>query len=472
MANDMTSATSSSGFRSKKKDAAGPTDVGQLLGKLPPASLENEVALLGAMLVDNRMIGDVIQVLNSSEDFYKQGHAALYDVLVEMYDRNEPIEMPQLTQRLRDRQILDQVGGIEYIIELAEACPVATSAPYYAQIVREKSLLRRLIDSAATILDEAYSSSEPVAELLDRAEQAIFQLAESRTDSEATQLQALLQELYAQLEVQDGRDVSGLATGYFELDEMTSGLQGGELIIVAARPSMGKTALAINIAEHVAVSLRQSVAVFSLEMSKQQLTQRLLCSRSGVDSQRLRRNMLNEQDWEKLQFSVGELSDAPLYIDDTPGLSLLALRAKARRLAARHDLQMIVIDYLQLMNAPGAESRQQEVTKLSMGIKALARELDVPVICLSQLNRGPESREGHRPRMSDLRESGSIEQDADVVMMLHREDYYHRGEPDYTDTNVSELILAKQRNGPTGTVKLVFDGQTTRFKNPAAGSID
>jgi replicative DNA helicase len=251
---------------------------------------------------------------------------------------------------------------------------------------------------------------------------------------------------------------------------MTSGLQNGEMIIISARQSMGKTALALNIAEHVGADTKQPVAVFSLEMSKQQLAQRLLCSRSGVDSQRLRRNVLSQEDWERLQSAVGQLSDAPIYIDDTPGLSLLALRAKARRLAARYHIKLVVVDYLQLMSAGGrVDSREQEVSMITRGIKALARELAVPVICLSQLNRSPESREGHRPRMSDLRESGSIEQDADVVLMLHREDYYHRGEKEHSDTNTAELIVSKQRNGPTGTVELYFNSSTTRFGNLKAG---
>jgi len=262
--------------------------------------------------------------------------------------------------------------------------------------------------------------------------------------------------------------MTGLETGFYELDEMTNGLQNGEMIIVAARPSMGKTAFALNVAEHIAANNQKPVAVFSLEMGRQQLAQRLLCSRSTVDAHKLRRNTLSRDDFGRLAQAVGQLSEAPLYIDDTPGLTLLGLRAKARRLAARHDIAAIFVDYLQLMSAPGSESRQQEVSTISRGIKALARELSVPVVCLSQLNRQAEAREGHRPRMSDLRESGSIEQDADVVMMLHREDYYHRGEDGYEMTHVAELIIAKQRNGPTGAVKLQFDGATTRFNNLAS----
>ena len=301
---------------------------------------------------------------------------------------------------------------------------------------------------------------------MDKAERAIFEIAESKTTRDAAELGELLQETYDKLQSDEGMR-TGIETGFGELDEMTNGLQPGELIIVAARPSMGKTVLALNMAEYMSATSKQPCAVFSLEMSRQQLAQRLLCSRSGVDSHKLRRNMLGPDDFGKLALTVGELSEAPLYIDDTPGLTLLGLRAKSRRLAAKHDIKAIFVDYLQLMSAPGSESRQQEVSNLSRGIKALARELNVPVICLSQLNRAAEQREGHRPRMSDLRESGSIEQDADVVMMLHREDYFHRGEEDYEDTNTAEVIMAKQRNGPTGTVKLHFHGSTTRFHNLA-----
>jgi len=452
-------------FKRHTKDVR-QVDVSKLFDKLPPHALEAECALLGSLILDWRVCGEVIQVIKNAEDLYKPAHAAIYETLIELYDQVQSIDMVQLKQRLDDKGQLDQVGGLDYLIELAESVPSAASAVYYANIVREKAALRRLIESAGTILDDCYNSSEPVGDLLDKAERAIFEIAESKSTSDAAELGELLQETYDHLQSDEGMK-TGLQTGFMELDEMTNGLQPGEMIIVAARPSMGKTAFALNIAEHIAASTKQACAVFSLEMSRQQLAQRLLCSRSGVDSHKLRRNILTQDDFGKLALTVGELSEAPLYIDDTPGLTLLGLRAKARRLAARHGIKAIMIDYLQLMSAPGSESRQQEVSNLSRGIKALARELDVPVICLSQLNRAAEQREGHRPRMSDLRESGSIEQDADVVMMLHREDYFHKGEDDYEDTNTAEVIMTKQRNGPTGTVKLHFHGATTRFHNLA-----
>ena len=464
------SSAASSRFDTRRDRPDRRVDVAELFNKLPPHAVEAEAALIGSIILDWRVAGDVIQVLHGSEDFYKPAHAALYETLLELYDEHQSIDMVQLNQRLVDKGMLEQVGGLEYLVQLAEQVPSAASANHYARIVREKAIIRRLIEVSGDVLHACYNSAEPAQELLDQAERQIFEIAEGRTESDAQRLSELVEETLEVIQnAQDGRLMAGVETGFFEFDEMTNGLQPGEMIIVAARPSMGKTAFALNIAEHMAMELKQPVAVFSLEMSRQQLAQRLLCSKSGVDSHKVRRNLLSQEDLAELQYASVALSEAPMFIDDTPGLSLLALRAKARRLAARHGIKAVLIDYLQLMSAPGSESRQQEVSVLSRGIKALARELGVPVICLSQLNRQAESREGHRPRMSDLRESGSIEQDADVVCMLHREDYYHRGEEDYVDTNIAEVILSKQRNGPTGTVKLTFHGGTTRFHNLARG---
>lgn len=446
-------------------------DIGSLLNRIPPHSIEAESAVLGSLILDQQMIGDVIPLLHGRDDFYQQKHAAIYEVLLQLYDQGHMIDMVHLTQQLRDLNLLETIGGVEYLLELAESVPSATSAVYYARIVRDKAVLRNLIDAAGKILYEAHHSAQPVRDQLDVAEQAIFRLAETGSSEEAVELSQLLQELYHRLETQEGQQITGLDTGFIDLNNLTSGLQNGEMIIIAGRPSMGKTAFALNIAEHISVNSKQPIVVFSLEMSKQQLAQRLLCSRSGVDSQKVRRNMLSSDDFAKLSLYCGELSDAPLLIDDTPGLTLLALRAKARRMATRHNIKAVVVDYLQLMTSPGSESRQQEVSDMSRGIKAMARELNVPVVCLSQLNRGPESREGHRPRMSDLRESGSIEQDADVIMMLHREDYYHQGDKEYESTHEAELIIAKQRNGPTATVKLLFNEKTTRFNSLSTDSV-
>jgi len=452
------------------------SEIAKVFAKSPPRAIEAEMGLLGAMILDWQVIGEVIQVLQGADDFYEPAHAAIYLVLVDLYDRHEPVDMIHLKQRLEDLGELEQIGGLDYLIELAEGTPSAVTARYYAKLVREASIKRQLIEAAGMILHDTYTSAEGTADLLEQAEQAIFRLAEARSGvDDASDLATLLQETYDRLEAAEDKHYTGLESGFRDLDDLTSGLQNGEMIILAARPSMGKTAFALNVAEHVAANSKQPVAIFSLEMSKQQLAQRLLCSRSGVDSHKLRRNMLSSDDFHSLSMTVGELSEAPVFIDDTPGLALLQLRAKARRLASRHDIKLFIVDYLQLMRMDGrVESRQQEVSAMSRGIKAMAREVNAPVICLSQLNRSPEQREGHRPRMSDLRESGSIEQDADVVMMLHREEYYHNNDPEWLEQNPekaghAELIITKQRNGPTGVVGLQFDNKTTRFHDRARG---
>ena len=444
-------------------------EIGPLFDKQPPFALEAEMALLGSLILDWQQVGEVIGLLKSPDDFYKPAHSAIYQALVELYDQHQSIDMVQLNQKLVDKQMLEPVGGLPYLVDLVDGTPSASEATRYARIVRDKAVLRRLIETAGQVLHDCYHHDGPVAELIDRAETSIFEIAEKKDDADATDIGVLLQETFEKLERDDGRLVTGYESGFFELDEMTNGLQPGEMVIIAARPSMGKTAFAVNIAEHLAATKKIPTAVFSLEMSKQQLAQRLLCSRSGVDSHKVRRNMLNRDDFGKLTLTVGELSEAPLYIDDTAGLTLMGLRAKARRLKQRHGIEAVFIDYLQLMSAPsaGRDGRQNEVSAISRGVKALARELSVPVVCLSQLNRQAEQREGHRPRMSDLRESGSIEQDADVIMMLHREDYYHRGDEEYEDNNIAEVIITKQRNGPTGVCKLHFHGATTRFQNLA-----
>lgn len=464
----MTTAASTLHASRRSRPIIRDKDLAKLFEKTPPSSPQAEAAVLGSIILDWRVCSEVLQILKGPDDFHRPAHAVIYQILIELYDQQQSIDMVQLNQRLTDRELLEQVGGLDYLMELADSVPSAASVGHYARIVREKSVLRRLIETSGRILYECHHSDGATEELLDAAERDIFEIAESKIQSDATDLASLLQETYSQLEREEGQSLTGLPTGFFELDEMTNGLQASEMIIIAARPSMGKTSLALNIAEQMGATHKQPLVFFSLEMSKQQLAQRLLCSRSGVDSHKLRRNMLNGEDFGRLAQAVGELSEAPIYVDDMPGLTLLSLRAKARRLAARHDIRAVFVDYLQLMSDPTTrENRQQEVSNISRGIKALARELNVPVICMSQLNRSPEGREGHRPRMSDLRESGSIEQDADVVMMLHREDYYHKGEDNYDQTNIAEIIVTKQRNGPTGIVKLQFQGSTTRFHNLA-----
>ncbi|MFG0331098.1 MAG: replicative DNA helicase [Phycisphaerales bacterium] len=447
-------------------------EIGQLFDKLPPHALEAEMALLGSMIIDANVIGDVIQIVKSPEDFHRAAHGAVFQALVELYDSHNAGDLTMLYNRLADRGVAEEIGGPEFLEELVNAVPVATNATHYARIVADKAIVRRLIGAAGEILRTAYTNAGDVREVLDSAEKAIFDVVQSGEKEGAASLSALLELTMQAIESRSqGGVLTGHATGFTEFDEMTSGLQRGDMIILAARPSMGKTAFALNMAENVAL-LGHPVGVFSLEMSKQALAQRLLCSRSEVDSHRLRRNMLSRDDFRRLGLAMAELNEAPIYIDDTPGISVLELRAKARRMVAKHDVELIIVDYLQLMSGSSRESRQQEVSEISRGVKGLARELNVPVICLSQLNRAAENREDHRPRMADLRESGSIEQDADVVLMLHREDYYQQHKDDYEPTNIAELIITKQRNGPTGTVKLVWVGESTKFKNytPMPGS--
>ncbi len=448
-------------------------DMSRLFDRLPPHSIEAEMSLLGSMLLAGaqniHLLGEVMQVIKGPGDFYLPKHAAIYEALMELYDRNQSVDTVQLTDRLRDTNQYDAIGGVDYLVELAESVPTAVNAPHYARIIRDKAKLRGLIDAAGRILRDAHESAQPAAHVLDHAEKLIFDIAQSSRTSDPMALNELVHDAFTQLieRQESGRSLTGISTGYFQLDEMLSGLQAGEMLILAARPSMGKTALALNLAENIVANEKVPAAFFSLEMSKQQLVERLLSSRSGVDGQRMRRNMIGAEELHRIQNAAAELSEAPMFIDDTPGISILELRAKARRLAAQHDIKVIFVDYLQLASAPGAENRVQEVGQISRGIKALARELSVPVVCLSQLNRNPEGRESKKPMLSDLRESGAIEQDADVVMMLHREEYYHHDDewkaenPD--KLGVTELIIAKQRNGPTGEVNLHFDHRTTRF---------
>ena len=435
-----------------------------------PQSVEAEACVLGAMMLEPATIDIAVQIVQS-DDFFRPSHRIIFDTLCAMHDMGKPIEVFTVIEELTRLKLLDRVGGQDYLGLVIEGVPSIANVEYYAKGVRDKALLRKLIVASQQIAGEAYDSQDEPAEILDRAENTVFQLAQRKVGEGASTLESLLQQTFETLQNSDGTMLTGLGTGYFKLDELTSGFQKGEMIVVAARPSMGKTAFACNIAEYMAVDDHRPTLMFSLEMSQLQVAQRFLCSRARFSSMRLRRGNITPEDWTQLQAAAGELEKAPLLIDDTASLNILQLRAKARRLFASHGIQCIFVDYLQLMSATRrVDSRQQEISEISRGMKALARELNLPVIVLSQLNRGPEDREGHRPRMSDLRESGAIEQDADVVILLHREDYYHRGEADYVPTNVTEVIIAKQRNGPTDTVHLTFVGESMRFENMAAGS--
>ncbi len=438
-----------------------------LVDRLPPHATAAERALLGAMLIDESAIGEAITFLKrfGAEIFFHERHRLLYDAIVRQYDASQPLDAVVLYDALKREGRLEAVGGVEFLGELASSVPSAARVLQYAEIVRDKHLLRRLIGTTHQVTELAFNDQLPVNEVLDQAERNIFEVTEQRISGGSSELHALVLEVFQQIEQRDGEILTGEPSGLFELDELTCGFQPSEMVIIAARPSMGKTAIGLNMAEHLSIVEKRPVLFFSLEMSKQQLAQRVLCSRARVDAQRLRRGMIARDELERLQVAADETRDAPLHVDDSSDLSILEMRARARMAHRKYRFRAIFVDYLQLMRGPRSESRQVEVAEISRGLKAMAKELNLPIIALAQLNRGPEDRSGNRPRMSDLRESGAIEQDADVIMLLHRESYYRQD----VDDNTAELIVAKQRNGPTGEVKLHFNRQWTRFDNHRPG---
>lgn len=483
--------------KKKRGNAIAEETLQKLFGQLPPHSNEAEIALLGSVMLDPSVIGDVISLVSKPEQFYSQQHGQIFQAMLDLHNETRTIDLIPLAELLQSRKVID-AGDTDFLVSLAEAVPSARNAQHYARIIADRGRLRRLISTAGEIMHMAFNTADQAgdnggADILDSAEQMIFEIASETETKGPEKLSELLRDEIVRIEMQaEGKGTVGVPTGFTDLDEMLGGMQPGEMIILAARPSMGKTALSLNLAEQVAFGGRTpwspksdggdpaAVGFFSLEMSREALVQRLLSARSGIDAHKLRTGQLGGdgmsemQAWEKLNEAAGELYEAPIYIDDTPGLTILQLRAKARRMSERYKLKAIVIDYLQLLTAPGSarDGRQNEVSSISRQIKALARELKLPVLCLAQLNRAAESRDGNRPRMSDLRESGSIEQDADVVALLHREAYYHKDDEEWLNDpdneekiNLSELIIAKQRNGPTGVVKLTWDGATVRFKN-------
>ncbi|MDD5556615.1 MAG: replicative DNA helicase [bacterium] len=438
-----------------------------VLDRLPPQSLDAEQGVLGAMLLDKDAIGRAIESIDA-ESFYRDANARIFAAIVELYDSNRPVDIVTLTEHLKDRKELESVGGAAYVSTLIDAIPSPSSVGHYLDIVREKAILRRLIRVSSSIVDRCYEGGEEANEVLDDAERQIFEISGRRQLQGFVRIGDLIKHSIETVEslYQKKEYVTGIASGYTDLDTMTAGFQPSDLVIIAARPSMGKTSLALNIVEHAAVSERMPAAVFSLEMAKEQLVLRMLCSHARVSAHNVRTGFISEKhDFPKLVNAAGKLAAAPIFIDDSPSISVLEMRAKARRLAAQEGVRLIVVDYLQLMRSYGRkiENRQQEISEISRSLKALARELNIPVIVLSQLNREAEARPDHRPRLSDLRESGAIEQDADVVMLLFREEYY---EPDNEEVKGrAEVIIAKQRNGPVGTVKLTFLEQCTHFEN-------
>lgn len=431
--------------------------------RMPPQNIEAEQAVLGAIFLEEQALITVSERLKP-EDFYRTAHQRIFQVMLDLSAKREPVDLVTVTAELQNHNWLDDVGGVNYLSDLANSVPTAANVEYYSKIVEEKALLRRLIRAATNIAAEGYTSSEDVDVILEEAEKSILEVSQKKTKSNFVSIKDVLIETYEKIEMLNRHkgEITGLPTGFTELDRMTAGFQRSDLIIVAARPSVGKTAFALNIAQNVAKKTGENVAIFSLEMGAQQLVQRMLCAEGNINAQKIRTGNLDPGDWEKLTMAMGSLAKTGIYIDDTPGIKVNEIRAKSRRLKQEKGLGMIVIDYLQLIQGSGrrGENRQQEVSEISRTLKELARELDVPVIALSQLSRSVESRQDKRPMMSDIRESGSIEQDADIVAFLYRDDYYDK---ESESKNTIEIIIAKQRNGPVGTVELAFLKEFNKF---------
>jgi len=435
-----------------------------IIEKLPPRSDDAEIAVLGSMLIEDNAISQAIELLESPH-FYKDAHTKIFDAVVDIYSRNKPVDLLTVTEELKKNKILDEVGGASYVSSLTQAVPTAANVKHYARIVREKYILRSLITTGTQIASEAYGSEGSADDLLDRSEKMIFEISTRKAEPTSIPMKEIIKESIEAIDAlyQRKENVTGVATGFHEFDLLTAGLQPSDMIVVAGRPSMGKSALAACIAEHASIVDNIPTVIFSLEMSKEQLAQRMLCSHARVDFHKVRTGFLSQSDWPKLTNAAGKLAEAPIFIDDTPAISALELRAKARRLKSQHDIGLVIVDYLQLMRgSAGADNRQQEISEISRSLKALAREVRAPVIAISQLSRAVEARADRRPQLSDLRESGAIEQDADVVTLLLREEYYN---PTPENKGIAEVIIAKQRNGPVGSMSLAFVKEYTRFEN-------
>lgn len=432
--------------------------------KLPPQNIEAEQSVLGGILIENSALNRVLETL-TYEDFYRDSHQRIFQALLDLSEKNEPADLITLTNKLKTNNLLDDIGGPSYLASLIDMVPTAANIEYYARIVKEKATLRKLIDVATQIVTQSYSDSGDIDAFLDEAEQAIFRISEHKVKPSFYHMKDVVKESFKTIEKLFERKelITGSPSGFKDLDRMTAGFQNSELIIVAGRPSMGKTSYCLDIARHAALEAEIPVVIFSLEMSKEQLALRMLCSEALVEAQKLRSGFLRESDWPKLTLAAGNLSDAPIFIDDSAAISVLELRAKARRLKADHNLGLVIIDYLQLMRGMGrTERREQEISEISRSLKALAKELSIPIIAISQLSRRTEERPRQRPQLADLRESGAIEQDADVILFIYREEVYRE---DPSNEGVAEIIIGKQRNGPTGTIKLTFLKEFTTFKD-------
>jgi len=429
-----------------------------------PQSIEAEQSVIGSMIIDKNAIAKVLESLEE-EDFYRDGHKVIYKTILEMFRNDIAIDLLTLLEYLKSTDMLERSGGVTYITELSSSVPTTANLSAYIKIVSDKSTLRKLIKASTAIIEESYNNQSQVENVVDIAEKKIFNIAEKKTSKDFEPLSDVLERGFAQIEklFNNKGEITGVGSGFTDLDAKTSGFQSGDMILIAARPSMGKTTFALNIAEHAALREHKSVVIFSLEMSKEQLAYKLLCSEANVDMLKLRTGTLEDKDWENIAMAAGPLSKAKIYIDDSAGVTVMEMRSKCRRLKIEYGIDLIVIDYLQLMSGgASSDNRQQEVSEISRSIKALAKEMECPVIALSQLSRAPEQRADHRPMLSDLRESGSIEQDADIVMFLYRDEYYNK---ETEDKNIGECIIAKQRNGPVGTAKLAWLGQYSKFGN-------
>ncbi len=433
--------------------------------RMPPQNIEAEQAVIGAIFLEPSSLILASEIL-IPEDFYRAAHQKIFNVMLKLNDNGKAVDLVTVTEELSAVKLIEDIGGVSYLSELAASVPTAANIEYYARIVEEKSLLRRLIRTATNIATDGYTREDEVETVLSEAEKSILEVAQRKNAGAFHNIKDVLVRTYDNIELMHNRvgDITGIPTGFTELDRMTAGFQRNDLIIVGARPSVGKTAFALNIAQNVAIKAGENVAIFSLEMGAEQLVMRMLCAEGNIDAQRLRTGSLTDEDWGKLTMAMGSLSNAGIFIDDTPGVRMNDIRAKCRRLKQEHGLGMILIDYLQLILGSGrsGENRQQEVSEISRSLKQLARELEVPIIALSQLSRGVEQRQDKRPMMSDIRESGSIEQDADIVAFLYRDDYYDK---ESENKNIIEIIIAKQRNGPVGTVQLAFVKEYNKFVN-------
>jgi replicative DNA helicase len=432
--------------------------------RIPPQSMEAEQSILGGILIDNQALPRVMEIIEP-EDFYKEAHRKIYEAILELFQKNEPTDLITLINALKKKDCLEEVGGVIYLNSLADIVPTAANIDYYANIVREKSLLRKLIQTASEILQEGYEDREDIDTFFDDVERRIFLISEQRIKRSYFPLKEIIKDSFETIEMlyEKKELVTGIASGFKDLDKLTSGFQPSDLIVVAGRPSMGKTAFSLDIARYAAIEGDVPVAIFSLEMSKEQVALRMLCAEAKVDGSLLRTGFLKDTDWPKLTTAAGRLSDAPIFIDDSPAPTILEIRAKARRLKAERGVGLIIVDYLQLVRGTkNAETREQEISEISRSLKALAKELNVPVIALSQLNRRVEDRHDKRPQLADLRESGAIEQDADLIIFIYRDEVYNKSEE---NRGKAEIIIGKQRNGPIGSINLTFLDKFITFGN-------